>query len=125
MSSQHHTSGSGPTHCRYEECSESGHVDITLNSCCERDIRERKRIQRLRDILSSKDPTKRRSEALTLAVVRDAERIPLACPVDQNDIRNSSEEEDDRLLGACEKIALAPFDALRICISVLNKDSED
>lgn len=61
--------------------------DLTLQSCCERDLEEQRKIEGYKRTLLQRDPTATRSRIAQNAVVRDVERLA------------ELSDEDDGVLG--------------------------
>lgn len=66
--------------------------DLTLQSCCERDLEEQRKIEGYKRTLLQRDPTAVRSTIAQHAVVRDVERIESLMIEDDDD-------DDDAILG--------------------------
>eukprot|EP00890_Picochlorum_soloecismus_P006661 jgi/Picsp_1/81/NSC_00081-R1_---NA--- len=63
--------------------------DLTLTSCCQREIEERERIEGYKQLLLQHDPTAMRQDILRKAVIRDENRI---VPILQD---NSGDNDSD------------------------------
>lgn len=59
--------------------------DLTLQSCCERDLEEQRKIEGYKRTLLQRDPTAVRSTIARHAVVRDEERLVSAVEDDDDD----------------------------------------
>ena len=76
--------------------------DLTLASCCQREMEERERIEGYKQLLLQHDPTAARQDILRKAVLRDETQIsPLLNEnLSEDDSEVSSFEEDAEFLGA-------------------------
>lgn len=91
MCSQEHKA-CGHAHSTHpEEELECDFGDLTLQSCCERDLEEQRKIEGYKRTLLQRDPTAVRSTIARHAVVRDEERIASAI--------EDEDEEEDAILG--------------------------
>lgn len=87
-----HEKDCGHVHSSHQDDAlECNFGDLTLQSCCERDLDEQRKIEGYKRSLLQRDPTAVRSTIAQHAVVRDVERIELMIEDD--------EEDDDAILG--------------------------
>ncbi|KAI8113634.1 hypothetical protein M9435_003629 [Picochlorum sp. BPE23] len=103
MCSQEHKA-CGHAHSTHpEEELECDFGDLTLQSCCQRDLEEQRKIEGYKRTLLQRDPTAVRSTIARHAVVRDEERI--ACAIEDED------EEEDAILEALRQKRLEEMHA--------------
>lgn len=87
-------------------CSHGDHTpsleqsDITLKSCCERDLEEQRRIEGYKETLLRDDPTQRRKQIAEEAVIRDIKRIPSPKDSDLSD-------DEDQVLGMVKTVVFS------------------
>jgi hypothetical protein len=81
--------------------------DVTLRSCCERDLAEQRKIEGYKKTLLKDDPTSRRVRIAQQAVIRNPSDIPQTSDDECEDLDT---EDDDEILGM-----LLDFPWFRLC----------
>ena len=71
--------------------------DVTLRSCCERDLEEQRKIEGYKKTLLKDDPTSRRVRIAQQAVIRNPSDIHKASGKDEDDDLDC--EDEDEVLG--------------------------
>ena len=86
--------------------------DLTLTSCCQREIEERERIEGYKQLLLQHDPTAMRQDILRKAVIRDENRI---VPI----LQDNSGDNDSDLSSLGEDAELGAVLPSKSCLLVL------
>jgi len=98
------------SHEHHEVTSEP--FDATLQSCCERDLEQQRKVEELKEILLQDDPTQVRQNIRRDAVVSDIERLQLS--TERSD--SSSDDEED-VLGMQRTTFLSLFLSFSLSLS--------